>query len=72
MAKHVKTPLGAVRVSIAKSATRREADAPWDDVAQASLDSFPASDPPSWIARGPRRVATAGQRRRATEDERQD
>ncbi len=73
MTKHVKTPLEGVLVSIAGSAkARRETDAPWDDVAQASLDSFPASDPPSWIARGSRRVTAAGRRRRVTEGARPD
>ncbi|MGB3864872.1 MAG: hypothetical protein WBA29_04485 [Xanthobacteraceae bacterium] len=71
MTKHIKTPFEGVTVSIVKSAqARRATDTPWDDVAQASLDSFPASDPPSWIARGSR-PAAAGRQRYATEGVRQ-
>ena len=50
-------------VGLSPAAIVRRDDADWDDVAESSWESFPASDPPAWAGQGsPRRPRPAGAR----------
>jgi hypothetical protein len=63
MSRHTPPDTAKMPAAAAGRPVPEQAQPEWDAVAKASWESFPASDPPSWIGRGPTAAAVCARRK---------